>query len=198
MSLFRRASLALCLIAMAAGCDKAPEPAQAGAAKAILQGPGLGQAISPAELTAIDITIDPDGSNLPEGGGTVAEGLVVYQQHCASCHGPEGKGEVSNAPVLVGGVRSLATPKPIKTVTSFWNSAPKVFDYIRRTMPPLAPQSLTNDQVYAVTAYLLSRDGVISGDAEIDAKRLSAVQMPNRDGYFPVEEFAAGAKGPKG
>jgi len=188
--------IGVCLAALAAGCNKPPESASKTAGAAV-EGPGLGQPVSAAEIAAIDITIEPDGSNLPAGHGTVKEGLAVYQQHCLSCHGPAGKGEVTNAPVLVGGVRSLATPKPLKTVNSFWNSAPKVFDYIRRTMPPLAPQSLSNDQVYAVTAYLLSLDGVVSGDAELDAKRLAAVQMPNKGGYIPVAEFLAAPKTPK-
>lgn len=197
MSSSRGLLIGVCVAALVAGCNKAADSGSNAAAGAAVEGPGLGQPITPMEIAAIDITIDPDGSNLPAGQGSVSEGLAVYEKHCMSCHGPAGKGEVTNAPTLTGGVRSLATPKPLKTVNSFWNSAPKIFDYIRRTMPPLKPQSLTNDEVYAVTAYLLSIDNVVSPNAVLDAKTLSAVHMPNEKGYIPVAEFMAKPKAPK-
>lgn len=154
------------------------------AAMAQQQGPGLGQPVSEAELTALDISIPPDGAGLPPGSGSVAAGAQVYAQQCQACHGPAGEGG-QGLTRLTGGVGSLATDAPVKTVNSFWPYATGVFDYIRRAMPPLAPQSLTADEVYAVTAYLLSVDGVVPPDATLDAQSLPGIQMPNRDGFVP-------------
>jgi cytochrome c len=115
----------------------------------------------------------------------VAEGAALYQQHCQACHGAEGQGGMNGD--LVGGVGSLATPTPKKTVTSYWPYATIAFDYIRRAMPYTAPGSLSADEVYAVVAYLLSRDGVVPKDAVLDAEGLAAVKMPNAEGFYPGE-----------
>ncbi|HSB34254.1 MAG TPA: cytochrome c [Nitrospirota bacterium] len=144
-------------------------------------GPNLGQEVKSEEIAAWDISIPPDGSGLPPGSGTAAEGEAVYNAKCASCHGAEGiKGP---ADTLVGGIGTLATKKPLKTVGSYWPYATTLFDYIRRAMPFNAPQSLSNDEVYAVSAYLLCLNGIIDPEMRMDAKTLPQVKMPNRDGF---------------
>jgi cytochrome c len=111
-------------------------------------------------------------------------GEPLYQQQCASCHGNKGQGAIANR--LVGG-GNLNTDKPIKTVGSFWPYPTTLFDYIKRAMPYQAPQSLSNDQVYALSAYILYLNNIIQKDDVIDAKTLRLVKMPNRDGFIPIE-----------
>jgi len=141
----------------------------------------LGRPLTAAEIAKLDLTISPDGAGLPDGSGSVAAGAEVYARKCQACHGAEGAGKPQDR--LTGGVGSLASDKPVKTAVSFWPRATTLFDYIRRAMPIQAPQSLTNSEVYAVTAYLLSIDGVVVRDAVLDAKSLPLVKMPNRDGF---------------
>ena len=102
----------------------------------------------------------------------------MFDQQCAACHGARGEGGIGEQ--LVGGQGTLATPKPVQTVGSYWPYAPTLFDYIRRAMPQNAPESLSNDDVYAVSAYILSLNGLLSADAILDARTLSEVKMPNR------------------
>ena len=147
--------------------------------------PNLGRTPSAAELAAIDISITPDGKGLPPGSGTVEQGAAVYAAKCQACHGANGVGGPNDR--LTGGVGSLATGKPVKTIASYWPYATTVFDYTRRAMPITAPQSLTNDEVYAVTAYILSVDGIVAKDAKLDAESLPKVRMPNRDGFVSWE-----------
>ncbi len=144
---------------------------------------GLGVEATPDQIAGWDIAIRPDGSNLPPGRGSVKEGEELYLQHCAVCHGDFGEG-VDRWPALMGGKGSLTTDAPKRTVGSYWMAAPTVFDYIRRAMPYQAPQSLTNDEYYAITAYVLYLNELIPEDAEMDAKTLAAVRMPNRDGFI--------------
>jgi cytochrome c len=149
------------------------------ATRAEAQGPyGIGRAATPAEIAGWYIDVDRNGNNLPVGAGTVERGQAVFDAQCASCHGPRGEGGVGDR--LVGGQGTLATPKPIKTVGSYWPYAPTLFDYIRRAMPQNAPQSLSNDDVYAVSGYVLYLNGLLPPDASIDAKTLSSIKMPNR------------------
>jgi cytochrome c len=145
--------------------------------------PALGQRLSEREIAAIDLTILPDGVGLPEGRGTVRRGAEVFAQRCAACHGEQGRGGIAGMPRLTGGVGSLATREPLQTMNSYWPFATTAFDYIRRAMPPDAPQSLKSSDVYAVTAYILSVDGIVAPDAELDANSLPQVRMPNRDGF---------------
>jgi cytochrome c len=145
------------------------------------QHPNLGRELTPDEVKKIDITIGTDGTGLPPGSGSVSAGATIYSQKCQSCHGAQGSGKPQDQ--LTGGVGTLASAKPVKTPVSYWSSATTVFDYIRRSMPITAPQSLTNDEAYAVTAYILSIDGVVPKDAVLDAKSLPQVKMPNRDGF---------------
>src|SRR3984893_8611134 len=142
---------------------------------------GIGRAATPAEIAGWNIDVDRDGHNLPPGSGTVRHGREVFDQQCAACHGAKGEGGVGDR--LVGGQGTLAAPKPVKTVGSYWPYAPTLFDYIRRAMPQNAPQSLSNDDVYAVSAYILSLNGLVAADATLDAKSLAAIRMPNRDRF---------------
>jgi cytochrome c len=145
------------------------------------QGANLGRPLAPDEIRKIDITVSTDGRGLPPGSGSVSAGAAMYSKYCQSCHGEKGAGKPQDQ--LTGGLGSLATAKPIKTPASYWPSATTLFDYIRRAMPITAPQSLTSDEVYAVTAYVLSIDGIVPADAVLDAKSLPKVKMPNRDGF---------------
>ena len=128
----------------------------------------------------------PDGRGLPEGSGSVADGKRVYEEQCQACHGATLEGGVGDR--LIGGRGTLinedAATKPVKTVESYWPYATTLFDYIKRSMPFTAPDSLSNDQVYAVTAYILAEAKIIPADATLDAKSLAEVQMPNRDGFI--------------
>jgi len=144
-------------------------------------GPNLGREVEPEEIAAWDITVQPDGSGLPPGSGTAGEGGAVYNAKCAGCHGV--KGMEGPADPLVGGIGSLASKKPLKTVGSYWPYATTLFDYIRRAMPYNAPQSLSNDEVYALSAYLLFLNGILDPEVRMDAKTLPQVKMPNRDGF---------------
>jgi cytochrome c len=160
--------------AAAAACATAPVSAQ--------EGPGLGQPISPTDLAPWDISIQPDGAGLPPGSGDATKGAQVYTTHCVMCHGVGGAGQPNDR--LVGGQGTLGDLAQVRTIGSFWPYATTVFDYIRRAMPFLTPQSLSNDDVYAVTAYLLAENGIIAKDATLDARSLARVRMPNRDGFI--------------
>jgi len=151
----------------------------AGAAAAA-DAPHLGQPISAADAAAWDISVGPDGVGLPPGSGTPAQGAVVYSQKCAACHGDKGEGKTNAR--LVGG--RITGPEPaVKTVGSYWPYATMVFDFTRRAMPWTAPKSLTDDEVYAVTAHILRLNGIIGDNDVMDAKTLPQVKMPNRDGF---------------
>jgi cytochrome c len=148
--------------------------------------PKFGKPATPDEIAKVDISIPPDGKGLPSGSGSVAQGAQVFAQKCAVCHGANAEGTPSGDR-LVGGVGSLATPNPVKTVNSYWPYATTVFDYIRRAMPITNPQSLQNDEAYALTAYILSFDNVVPKDSVLDANSLPKVQMPNRAGFVNWE-----------
>ena len=145
------------------------------------QGPGLGQPISAADLAPWDISIQPTGAGLPAGSGTAATGAAIYAAKCIACHGERGAGQPNDR--LVGGQGTLTELAQVRTIGSFWPNATTVFDYIRRAMPFQAPESLTNDEVYALTAYLLALNGIIKEGDEMNARALARVQMPNRNGF---------------
>lgn len=145
------------------------------------EGPGLGVAIDAGDYASWDISIEPDGENLPPGAGDAATGEVIYAEKCAACHGGDGTGGPNDP--LVGGHGTLDTLDAVRTIGSYWPYATTVFDYIRRAMPFQAPQSLTDDEVYALTAYLLAQNGVIAEDEVMNARTLPEVRMPNRDGF---------------
>jgi S-disulfanyl-L-cysteine oxidoreductase SoxD len=144
---------------------------------------GVGRPSTAEEVQAWDLAIPPDGQGLPAGSGTAALGKPIYVERCASCHGETGEDPKYSR--LVGGQGTLATDKPIRSIGSFWQYATTLWSYIRRSQPFDEPGSLTPDQVYAVTAYLLFLNGIIGEQDAMDAKTLPLVQMPNRDGFVP-------------
>jgi mono/diheme cytochrome c family protein len=141
----------------------------------------LGRSPRLAEIDAWNIDVRADGQGLPPGRGSVAEGRTIFAEACAACHGDKGQG--GQADRLVGGFGTLAQPNPVRTVGSYWPYATTLFDFIRRAMPFNTPQSLNNDQVYAVSAYVLSLNGVVADDTVLDATNLPKIEMPNRHGF---------------
>ena len=155
---------------------------------ALADSPNLGRVATPQEIAAWDISISPDGAGLPLGSGTPKQGETVYIAKCLACHGEKGAGKPNDP--LVGGRGTLAGNQvPNKTGGSFWPYAATIFDYVRRSMPLNESKSLTNDEVYAVVAYILQLDGIIGDNDVMDAHTLATVRMPNRDGFAP---FARG------
>ena len=161
---------------------------------------GFGKAPSPGELEKFASPV-PDGRGLPQGSGSVEQGKVVYQAQCVACHGQQLQGGIGDR--LIGGRGTLVngdpTKAPVKTVESYWPYATTLFDYVKRAMPFNAPDSLSNDEVYAVSAYILSEAKIIPPDAVLDATSLAAVKMPNRDGFISdhrPEKFPPVAKSP--
>lgn len=152
-----------------------------GATLAFAQAPNLGKPISPADIAGWDINVLPDGSGLPPGSGTPAEGARVYAAKCAACHGPEGKGGINGR--LAGG-DPIKTIEAEKTIANFWPYSTTLFDYIRRAMPWPKPRSLTNEEVYSLTAYILSLNKLVGETDTMNAQTLPKVRMPNRDGFI--------------
>ena len=152
-----------------------------GSSAAIAQGPNLGKPVSPAEIAAWDISVSPDGTGLPPGGGTPAQGERIYVEKCAVCHGENGKGGRNAA--LVGGapIRNMDSGR---TIANFWPYATTVFDYVRRAMPWQQPRTLSDNEVYALTAYILSLNRLIGENDSMNAETLPKVKMPNRDGFI--------------
>jgi S-disulfanyl-L-cysteine oxidoreductase SoxD len=149
---------------------------------------GIGRPATPAEIVALDIDVGPDGAGLPPGRGTSADGAPIYAARCAGCHGKTGKEGPND--VLVGRLPGDAfpfarDPRAPKTIGSYWPYATTVFDYIRRAMPPDAPGSLKDDEVYGLVAYLLVLNELVPADAVIDATSLPKVKMPAHDRFVP-------------
>jgi mono/diheme cytochrome c family protein len=142
---------------------------------------GFGRPATSDEIAAIDISIPPDGEGLPAGSGNAIAGEALYLQKCAACHAEGGKGKPADK--LVGGIGTLGSASPVKSVGSYWPYATTLFDYIRRAMPLNAPMSLSNDETYSLTAYVLSINGIIPNDQIIDENSLPEVRMPNRNGF---------------
>jgi mono/diheme cytochrome c family protein len=147
----------------------------------------IGAAPSPQDLAQF-FAIPPDGRGLPPGKGTYVAGQKVYADSCAVCHGDKLQG-IPTAGIggdkLIGGRGTLASAAPVKTVESYWPYATTLFDYVKRTMPFMAPGSLSDEQVYSVVAYILGEANILPKNAALDAKSLPNVQMPNRDGFVP-------------
>jgi mono/diheme cytochrome c family protein len=144
------------------------------------------------EIAAVAIAIPGDGSGLPAGSGDYAKGKAVYESACAACHGADlmGVAGLPNMPAgaqlrLIGGRGTLASKNPVMTVESYWPYATTLFDYVRRAMPFTAPGSLTADDIYAVSAYILAEGKIIDKSTVLDARTLARVEMPNRDGFVP-------------
>jgi S-disulfanyl-L-cysteine oxidoreductase SoxD len=152
------------------------------AGTALAESPNLGRVATPEEIASWDISIAPDGAGLPPGSGTSEQGKAVYAAKCLACHGENGAGKPNDA--LAGGRGTLVGDQdPVKTVGSFWPYATTIFDYVRRAMPLNDSKSLTNDETYAIVAYLLQINGIIGRGEQIDASTLPAIRMPNRDGF---------------
>jgi len=164
----RDVAIAVCILALAAGAARAETP-------------HLGRPISQADLAGWDINILPDGQNLPPGSGTAANGAKIFAEKCALCHGENGRG--GHAARVIGGPPKASLDGG-KTIANFWPYATTVFDFIRRAMPYNAPKSLSDQEVYALTAYLLSLNKLIGENDTMNAQTLPRVRMPNRDGFI--------------
>ena len=165
------------LVLLAAGCfaARAEDPARR---------LGIGRDAGAKEIALANLTVLPDGTGLPEGKGTANAGAKVFAAHCAACHGDQGQG-IGDFPALVGGRGTLASGKPELTVGSYWPYATTVFDYIRRAMPYQSAGALSADEIYALTAWILERNGIIRPSTVIDRNTLPKIRMPNRDGFVP-------------
>lgn len=146
----------------------------------------LGRTPADQEIKAWDISVGPEGKELPPGSGNADAGAKIYAEKCALCHGPTATEGKFLHGVLAGGKDSLTTLEPMKTIGSYWPYATTIFDFVRRAMPFNNPGSLTPDEVYSLTAFLLYRNDIIAEPAVIDAMTLPKVRMPNRDGFFPA------------
>jgi len=184
-----RTLLAIAAVWVCAGCSSSwnamheaqpPVAAQARWRQAV---DAIGKPAGEAELSAWNIDVAPDGRGLPRGSGDVATGGRIFAAKCAGCHGANGEGGVGDQ--LIGGAGTLASGNPKRTVGSYWPYATTLFDYIRRAMPYNAPQSLSADEVYALSAWILNRNGIVADDARLDAHSLAAIRMPNREGFVP-------------
>jgi mono/diheme cytochrome c family protein len=180
--------VALCVVAAVAACGRG------GDASVAADGPArydIGSPASDSLIAAMNTDIDPDGAELPAGSGTVTDGAALYRTQCAQCHGANGEGMPPAFPQLTGrpasaeGFKFATDPKLPHTIGNYWSHATSLFDYIKRAMPHAAPGSLTDPQVYALTAYLLAQDDVIADDATLDAATLRAVRMPYADRFVP-------------
>ena len=161
---------------------------------------GFGSAPNAGEMERFFSPL-PDGRGLPVGSGSVEQGKAVYAQQCVACHGQNLEGGIGDR--LIGGrgtlVNDSATKAPVKTVESYWPYATTLFDYIKRAMPFTAPDTLTNDEVYAVSAYILSEAKIVPPDTVLNASNLAKVRMPNRDGFIAdprPEKFPPASKAP--
>ncbi|MBI2801018.1 MAG: cytochrome c [Gammaproteobacteria bacterium] len=147
--------------------------------------PALGTAPTADERARHDNFIFADGAGLPRGTGTVTRGQALYNAQCVSCHGSRGRG--GNGGELAGGNPDLTAAQPDKNIGTYWPYAPPLFDFIRRSMPPRAPWSLSNADVYSLVAYLLNLNGLLAADGKLDAASLAAVKMPNRNGFVGID-----------
>jgi cytochrome c len=166
-------TLVTAVVIALSGC--ASHPVSAGKA------PSFGMSVNAEEVARWDISIPPSGAGLPNGSGTAREGAPVYEQKCLACHGAKGVGKPADP--LAGGMGTLASKTPLRTVGSYWPYATTLFDYVRRAMPLTNPLSLTDDEVYAVSAYILFLNGIVGEDVAMNAQTLPQVKMPNRDGF---------------
>jgi mono/diheme cytochrome c family protein len=150
--------------------------------------PNIGRAPTKEEIQAWDISVGPDGKGLPPGSGSAKEGAPIFAVKCAVCHGPNGEG-AKIGPRIVGGIadtETLTTLKPVRTVGGYWPYATTVWDFINRAMPRGQSGTLTPNEVYALTAFILAKSNIIKEDDVLDPKTLPKVQMPNRNGFVPA------------
>ena len=145
------------------------------------EGPALGVPATPEQVASWDVSIGPDGARLPPGAGTPRAGAAIFAEKCSACHGEDGQGNLG--PRLVGGHGTIATAEPVRTVGSYWPYATTIFDFVRRAMPLIEPRSLTDEEVYALTAHLLRMNGIVDENFVAEAGSLPKVQMPNGNGF---------------
>lgn len=187
MTVIRASAAAIALAAALA----ASAVALSGPADAEQRKFGLGREATPNEIKAWDIDVRPDGTGLPKGKGTVEQGEAVFAEKCAVCHGDFAEG-VDRWPVLAGGQDTLNTDDPVKTVGSYWPYLSTVYDYIYRAMPFGDAQSLTPDEVYAITAYLLQMNNIVEeDDFELSDKNFASIRLPNEKNFFPDDRKAS-------
>jgi cytochrome c len=166
-----RAALTL---AFAAGLALAQQPAAR-----------IGKPASEDKIKSMDLTVMPDGRGLPAGSGTAAKGKDIYKEKCATCHNDKGEGRQGQYPALVGGIGTINSSKPVKTVGSYWPYATTVFDYVRRAMPYDQPGTLKSDEIYSLVAFILNANGIIGENDELNKDTLPKVKMPNRGNFVP-------------
>lgn len=153
-----------------------------------LSGPELGQVLSAEEIKAYDIGVMSNGDGLPKGSGSVEQGERFYQEKCLLCHGEGGVGNTGEQ--LAGAINTLTDEWPEKTIGTYWPYAATLFDFTRRSMPMTQPGSLTNDETYALVAYLLYLNNLLDKQAVLNAESVRDFQMPNRDGFIPIYKSA--------
>lgn len=147
----------------------------------------LGQAVSESQLSDFDLVAGPDGSGFPDGSGTAKTGKAVFDAKCAVCHAETGEGLSGNTRLVGGDMHSEGSP--LKTVGSYWPHASTVFDFIRRAMPANAPKSLSSDEVYQVTAYVLFLNDIVEENTVLNKESLMEIQMPNKDGFIDMSRL---------
>ncbi len=185
-------ALVIAATCMLAACGGGASSGASGVGAANGERYGIGRAASAQEIVRWDNDISMNGAELPGGSGTVAQGTELYKAQCAMCHNVNGEGMAPAYPALIGRApegedfRFANDPKLVRTIGNYWSHAPSLFDYIKRAMPITAPGSLTDDEVYALTAYLLAMNDVIARDATLDAESLRAVKMPYADRFVDM------------
>lgn len=152
---------------------------------AAAQNSRIGKPATEAQIAAVNLTVFPDGKGLPAGKGTAAKGKDIFKDKCAVCHNDKGEGRENQYPALVGGIGSIATSKPVRTVGSYWPYATTVFDYIRRAMPYDHPGSLQTGEIYSSVAFILYMNGIIGENDEMNEATLPKVKMPNAGNFVP-------------
>jgi S-disulfanyl-L-cysteine oxidoreductase SoxD len=185
------ALIAICSIAIGVGgreqalaAPKSKSAAQPVPAPAAAQRLGIGREATAEEIAGWNIDIRPDGQGLPAGKGTVKQGEPLYMERCAACHGEFGE-SAGRWPILMGGAGTLAGSDPVKSIGSYWPYTSTVMDYIRRTMPFGNAQSLTNDELYAITAYVLYLNDVIKDESfELNEKNFTSIKLPNQPNFI--------------
>jgi len=183
----RYAVMALAFVAVGCRLEERDPPRPASESSTMVL--GIGHAATPAEVAAFNTDVSPSGEGLPPGSGDAGQGETLYRTHCATCHGSQGEGIAPNPP-LVGrepreGFPFGNDPALVRTIGNYWPHATTLFDYIRRTMPLSAPGSLTDDEVYSLTAWLLVANEVLPAGSRLDSASLMAVRMPARDRFVP-------------
>jgi cytochrome c len=180
------------IVAMgAAGVAAAPKASQEQTTSEAFKHLGIGREAKPAEIAGWDIDIRPDGIGLPPGKGTAKQGEAIYMQQCAACHGEFGE-SAGRWPILSGGDSTLGSDDPVKSIRSYWPYASTVIDYIRRAMPFGNAQSLSNDELYAVTAYVLYLNDIIEDESfELNATTFKAIKLPNEKNFRDDDRHTA-------